>query len=558
MTRASNAARSGGQLIVDCLEAQGVERVFCVPGESYLAVLDALHDSPIEAVVARQEGGAAMMAEADGKLTGRPGIAMVTRAPGATNASSGVHVAQQDSTPMILFVGQIGRSMRGRDAFQEVDYTRFYGGMAKWVEQIDQAERIPEIISHAFHVAMSGRPGPVVLALPEDMLREAAAVQAGLRVEVAEPAPSAAAMARLQELLAKAKKPFLVAGGSRWDPESVVALARFAEAWKLPVGLSFRRQMLFDHLHPNYAGDVGLGINPKLRARIEEADLLLFVGCRFSENPSQSFTLLEIPEPRQTLVQVHAGPEELGRIYRPDLAINATPGQFLALAEQLDAGQSQAPATAVTQAHQAYLDWSHPNMTTPGQVQMAEVMAQLETLLPPDAILTNGAGNYATWVHRFHRFQRFGTQLAPTSGSMGYGLPAAVAGKLRHPERTVVCFAGDGCFQMTCQEFGTAMQAGANLIVLVIDNGIYGTNRMHQERDYPARISATDLINPDFVALAKAYGGYGEKVTRSEDFTAAFNRAQAAGTPALLHLQIDPEAISPATTLSKIRAAAQQ
>ncbi|MGO1118813.1 thiamine pyrophosphate-binding protein [Rhodovibrionaceae bacterium A322] len=557
MTDKSNSARTGGQLIVDCLEAQGVDRVFCVPGESYLAVLDALHDSPIEAVVARQEGGATMMAEADGKLTGRPGIAMVTRAPGATNASSGVHVAQQDSTPMILFVGQIGRRMRGRDAFQEVDYTQFFGGMAKWVEQIDQADRIPEIISHAFHIAMSGRPGPVVLALPEDMLRELAQVQAGLKVEVAEPAPSAADMDRLEGLLAKAKKPFLVVGGSRWSEESVAQMADFARRWNLPVGASFRRQMLFDHLHPNYAGDVGLGINPKLKARIADADLLIFLGARFSENPSQSFSLLEMPETRQTLVHIHAGPEELGRIYRPDLAINATPGQFLSLAEKLDAGKSAAAPDAVAEAHQDYLDWSAPTMTTPGTLQMAEVMQQLEEILPADAIMANGAGNYATWLHRFHRFQRFGTQLAPTSGSMGYGLPAAVAGALRHPDRPVVCFAGDGCFQMTCQEFGTAMQSGANIIVLVIDNGIYGTIRMHQERDYPARISATELVNPDFVALARAYGGHAEKVERSEDFTAAFERARAAGKPALLHLQIDPEAISPATTLSKIRSASQ-
>ena len=542
--------RTGGQLIVDCLEAQGVDRVFCVPGESYLAVLDALHDSSIQAVVARQEGGAAMAAEADGKMTNRPGICFVTRGPGATNAAAGIHIAKQDSTPMIVFVGQIGTYMHGREAFQEVDYRQTFADLAKWTEEIRQADRIPEIIGHAYHVAMSGRPGPVVIALPEDMLRDRANVRPGPRVEVAEPAPTKAAITELQNMISTAKRPFLVAGGSRWTEAAVGKLQSFAERLNLPVGCSFRRQQLFDHLHPNYAGDVGLGINPSLKARIAETDLLILLGARFSENPSQGFSLLGIPAPKQALVQVHSGAEELGRIYTPDLAINATPDAFLDAAADLQPGPS---ATPVETAHAAYRDWTDELPQTPGDVQMGEILAHLRASLPSDAIVTNGAGNYAIWINRFWRFRQFGTQLAPTSGSMGYGLPAAVAAKLRHPERDIICFAGDGCFQMTGQEFGTAVQYGANIITLVVDNGIYGTIRMHQERDYPGRVSATLLTNPDFAALARAYGGHGETVERTADFVPAFERARASGVPAILHIKTDPEAITPSTTISALR-----
>jgi acetolactate synthase I/II/III large subunit len=541
----------GGKLLVDCLTAQGVERVFCVPGESYLAVLNALHDVPIEAVVCRHEGGAAMMAEADGKMTGRPGIAFVTRGPGATNASSGVHVAQQDSTPMILFVGQIGRDMGGRDAFQEVDYRQFFGGMAKWVDEITNAARIPEIISHAFHVAMSGRPGPVVLALPEDMLREACDAAVGERVEVSEPSPSPADLERLGEMLRVARRPFAVVGGSRWTEDAVADLHAFAESWDLPVGCSFRRQMLFDHLHPNYAGDVGLGINPALRRRLDESDLLLLIGARLSENPSQGFTLLGSPTPGKLLVHVHPGAEELGRIYRPALAINATPGAFVRQAPRGDGGKARAAA-----AHEDYLAWSGNPPRTPGAVQMGTIMTWLGENLPDDAIMTNGAGNYATWLHRFHRFRRFGTQLGPTSGSMGYGLPAAVSAKLRYPRRTVVCFAGDGCFQMTGQEFTTAVQYGAAVIVVVVDNGMYGTIRMHQEREYPGRVFGTDLRNPDFALLARACGGHGETVDQTSAFADAFNRARESSLPTIIHVKIDPEAITPNRTLSQIRGSA--
>lgn len=542
--------RTGGQLIVDCLEAQGVERVFCVPGESYLAVLDALHDSAIETIVARQEGGAAMSAEADGKMTGRPGVCFVTRGPGATNAAAGVHIAKQDSTPMVLFVGQIGRHMHGRESFQEVDYRQTFGDLAKWTEEIRQPERIPEIIGHAFHVAMSGRPGPVVIALPEDMLRELSDTEAGPLVSVAEPAPTAAAIAELQAMIQTAKQPFLVVGGSRWNESAVAKLQGFSERLNLPVGCSFRRQQLFDHLHPNYAGDVGLGINPALRARIANSDLLILLGARFSENPSQGFSLLDIPAPKQTLVQIHSGPEEIGRIYTPDLGINSTAEAFLDAAEKLVAGPS---VSTVDTAHQAYRTWTDDLPNTPGEVQMGEIFAHLRDTLPPEAIMTNGAGNYAIWLNRFWRFRQYGTQLAPTSGSMGYGLPAAIAAKLRHPNRDIICFAGDGCFQMTGQEFGTAVQHRSNVIILIIDNGIYGTIRMHQERDYPGRVSATQLLNPDFAALARAYGGHGETVETTADFIPAFDRARQSNLPAIVHIKTDPEAITPTTTITALR-----
>ncbi len=549
MQRAAAEARqiSGGHLIVQCLKAQGVGRVFCVPGESYLDVLDGLYDSGIEVVVARHEGGAAMMAEADGKMTGRPGIALVTRGPGATNAASGVHVAWQDSTPMILFVGQIGRAMRGREAFQEVDYRTVFGGLAKCVEEIDQVERIPEVLSHAWHVALSGRPGPVVLALPEDMLRDCCTRLAGPYVEVAQPAPGAEEVARLEQMLRAAERPFMVLGGSRWNETAVAKVQRFAEAWSLPVGVSFRRQQLFDARHPNYAGDVGLGINPALRARIAEADLLLLLGARFSENPSQGFTLLDMPRPKQSLIHVHPGAEELGRIYHPDLAINATPGRFLAAAVGLT---PECPwgRGAAKWAHQDYLAWSDQPPAGVGAVTLSHTLEVLRRELAEDAILTNGAGNYAIWLHRFYRY-RWGTQLAPTSGSMGYGLPAAVAAACRYPERQVVCLAGDGCFQMTANEFAVAAQLGLKLRVLVCDNAMYGTIRMHQERNYPGRVSATSLLSPDFAAWAHSFGALGLTVEKDADFQAALEGALAASGPALVHLRLDSRDLAPGRQL---------
>ncbi|MCA8907342.1 MAG: thiamine pyrophosphate-binding protein [Rhodospirillaceae bacterium] len=543
--------RTGGQLVVDSLKAEGVRRVFCVPGESYLAVLDALYDSGIALTVSRQEGGAAFMADAWGKLTGRPGVAMVTRGPGATNAACGVHVAQHDGTPMLLLVGQVARGHRHRGAFQEVDYRDFFGGMAKWVAEVDTAERVPEMMSRAFHVAQSGRPGPVVLALPEDMLRETAETTAvSGRAPIARPAPASADLSRLAGLLAVAERPVLVLGGAPWTADAVVQIAHFAERQALPVVATFRRQMLFDHLHPNYAGDLGLGANPALIERIATADLLIVVGDALAEVPSQGYTLLDIPEPSQALVHVLPDAAELGRVYRPDLPIQANPIAFAAAVSRLP-GASPTPARAerVAEAHAAYLAWSETVPEMPGRLQMAGVIEALRARLAPDTIIANGAGNFAAWLHRFWRYRRFATQVAPTSGTMGYGLPAAIAAKLAFPTAPVVCFSGDGDFQMTGMEFSTAVQAEAAVVVLVIDNGIYGTIRMHQERAYPGRVIATRLENPDFAALAVACGGYGERVETTDDFGPAFDRAVASGKPAILHLLIDPRAIAPGKVL---------
>jgi acetolactate synthase-1/2/3 large subunit len=545
--------RTGGRLIVDQLLAQGVDHVFCVPGESYLAVLDALYDAPIAVTVCRQEGGAGMMAEAVGKLTGRPGIAMVTRGPGATNASHAVHIAAQDSTPMILFIGQIERGMREREAFQEVDYKAFFGSVAKWVVEIDAAARIPELVARAFRVAMQGRPGPVVISLPEDMLVEEAAVADAPRVEPAETWPGNADMMRLQSLLWAAERPLMIVGGAGWSDRAVAGLARFAERFDLPVGTSFRRQMLFPADHPNYAGDVGIGPNPNLADRVRSADLLILAGGRMSEMPSSSYTLIDVPSPRQTLVHVHAGAEELGRVYQPALAIHATPKAFAAALEGLQPPNAIRWADETKAANAAFHAWTDEPRAIPGPFQYGEALLWLRRRLPDDAILCNGAGNYAIWVQRYLRFKRFATQLAPTSGSMGYGLPAAIGAKRLYPDRTVLCFAGDGCFLMNGQEFATAVQYGLPIIVVVVDNGMYGTIRMHQERHYPGRVSATDLRNPDFAAYAVAFGGHGESISRTADFAPAFERAVASGKPAILHCRIDPEAITPATTLTAIR-----
>lgn len=545
--------RTGGQLIVDVLEANGVQRVFCVPGESYLAVLDALHDSPIQTVVCRQEGGAAMMADCHGRLTGKPGICFVTRGPGAANASPGIHIASQDSTPLILFIGQVARGIRDREAFQEMDFRAFYGSMAKWVVEIDNAARIPELVTRAFAVACSGRPGPVVVSLPEDMLTDLVEAPAPLPFTPVETRPGAPEMTELHHLLARAERPFMILGGTRWSERAVDNICKAAEAWALPVGCSFRRQALFDQLHPCYAGDVGIGINPELSTYIKAADLLMLVGARLGEMPSSDYTLVKSPYPDQMLVHVHPDPGELGRVYRPRLAINATPPAF---AESFAAMQPIArPAWdgSAEELHGRYLAWSTPPQTGPGAVQMGPIMAYLETVLPEDAILCNGAGNFASWVHRYHRFRRYNTQAAPTSGSMGYGTPAAVAAKLLHPEREVVAFAGDGDFLMNGQEFATAVQYDVPVIVIVVNNGSYGTIRMHQEREYPGRVIGTDLSNPDFAALARAYGGHGETVSRTEEFQPAFERACTSSRPALIEIRLDVEAITPTRTLSQIR-----
>ena len=545
-------SRTGAQILVDQLIRQEVTDIFCVPGESYLAVLDALHDADIRVTVCRQEGGAAMMADTVGRLTGRPGICFVTRGPGATNASAGIHIAHQDSIPMILFVGQIERGAREREAFQELDYRAVFGTMTKWTTEIDDPARIPEILSRAFHVAMSGRPGPVVIALPEDMLVEMADVKDAPYVKPAATAPALSEMAELQKRLWAAKSPVVIAGGTRWNEAAVRSLVRFSERFDLPVAVSFRRQMLFPADHPNFAGDLGIGPNPDLLKRIQNADLILAIGARLGEMPSQGYTLLDIPGDGSRLVHVHPDSSELGRVYAPAQAIHADAASFCAALEGLQPPNALPWDGAAKAANASFQSWTTPK-AIPGNLQMGEVMLYLRDRLPADAIMTNGAGNYATWLHRFHRFRQFGTQAAPTSGSMGFGLPAAVGAKRAFPEKTVVCFAGDGCFMMHGQEFATAVQYDLPIIVVLIDNGMYGTIRMHQEREYPGRISATKLRNPDFSAYARAFGGHGERVETTAEFAPAFERAMASGKPAILHCLIDPEAITPAMTITAIR-----
>lgn len=551
--------RLGGHILVEQLKQQGVEHVFCVPGESYLAVLDGLHDADIALTVCRQEGGAAMMAEAYGKLTGQPGICMVTRGPGATNAYAGIHIAKQDSTPMILFVGQIRRDMREREAFQEMDYKSVFGDQCKWVTELDHIERIPEIISRAFHIATSGRPGPVVIALPEDMLTETAHVQDAPHYQPVETVPSTEQLQILVQRLQQAKQPIAILGGSRWSAEACTQFAQLAQQWQLPVAVQFRRQMLFPADHPYFVGDLGLGANPDLLHYIRTSDCVLLLGGRMSEVPSQSYTLFDIPQPHSYFMHVHPDPLELNRVYRADLALCAAPKNFIQALHQYPAAQQPMDRQneafdALKTSYRRWVDTS--NIHTPGALQMAQIMRYLAEHLPEDAILANGAGNYATWIHRFYPFRHYGTQLAPTSGSMGYGLPAAVAAKRVQPEKTVVCFAGDGCFMMHGQEFATAVQYDLPIIVLVIDNAMYGTIRMHQEGHYPGRPSGTALKNPDFAAYAQAFGGYGERVTHTAEFAPAFERAKASGKPAILHCLIDPEAISPVRTLTEIREAA--
>ncbi len=553
----SGTVRSGGRILVDQLRIQGVEVAFGVPGESYLEVLDALHDTPeIRFVICRQEGGAAMMAAAWGELTGRPGVAIVTRGPGATNASAGVHIAQQDSIPMVLLIGQIARNSRGRDAWQEVDYRQMFGGMAKWVAEIDDAGRLPEFLHRAFATATAGRPGPVVLALPEDMLLDEVVVADGRRALAVEAAPAPEALAELRRLLAVAERPCVILGGGGWSEVGVAALARFLESHDLPAACGFRRQDLLDNDHRCYAGHIGLGPNPKLVARITASDLVVTIGSRLGETTGQGFSLFDLPRPRQTFVHVHNDPAELGAVYQADLAIPSGLDAFATAAAELIPPAHRPWAAGTADAHEEELAWRAPTRIA-GRLQLGDIVAGLGARLPAGTIVTNGAGNYAIWANRHFTYRGLGTQLAPTSGSMGYGLPAAIAAKLRHPDRSVVCFAGDGCFLMTGQELATAMQYGVAVIVVVVDNGMYGTIRMHQEREHPGRVCGTALKNPDFAAMARAYGAFGARVETTEAFGAAFDGALASGGPALLHLILDPEAITPRTTLSQLRAAAE-
>ncbi|MGO8104237.1 thiamine pyrophosphate-binding protein [Rhizobium leguminosarum] len=546
--------RNGGQVLVDALRIHGVERVFGVPGESYLAALDALHDveEAIEFIVCRQEGGAAYMAEAYGKMTGKPGICFVTRGPGATNASVGVHTAFQDSTPMILFIGQVARDQMEREAFQEIDYRRMFGQMAKWVVEIDDAARIPELISQAFHRAVNGRPGPVVVALPEDMLTDMVDVADTPPYKRVEGFAGPPQFEELLGLLSEAKRPMVVVGGGGWTQQAVADLKAFSEAFGLPVAASFRCQDLFDNRHENYAGDLGLAAGPKLIRHMKDCDLLITIGARLGEMTTGAYTLIDIPVPKQSLVHIHPGAEELGRVYHARLPINASVAGFLSQAAKL-----KPPAVPVWKdwtrtAHADYLEnLEHPEV--PGPVQMGDIMEWLRGHLKPDAILTTGAGNYSAWAHRFYQYRTFRTQLGPTNGSMGYGVPAAIAAKITDPTRTVVAFAGDGCFLMNGQELATAMQYDARVIFLVINNGMYGTIRMHQEREYPGRVFGTRLTNPDFASLARSYGLHGETVEKTGDFAGAFECCETSGKPGLIEIRIDPEALTPKMSLTQIR-----
>jgi len=553
--------KEAGSLLVELLENQKVDRVFCVPGESYLSVMNGLQETSIETILCKHEGAASIMAEADGKLTGRPGIAFVTRGPGATNAAAGIHIAQQDSTPMILFVGQIGKEMYGRDAFQEVDYQQFFGGMAKLVVEVQQAERLPEIVSRAYHTAMSGRPGPVIIALPENMLTEKTDEKATSFIDQVSSAPSTKDLAQFIEEIKAAENPVLVLGGSIWSEEAEKDLASISEMLGLSILTSHRRQSLFNNLHKNYGGDLGLGVNPKLINRINESDYIVLLGARLSENPSQGFSLFGIPEHDKKIVHIHPGPEEIGRIYNPHLGIVSNPIDFVSALNNALKGLNTKPSPIkeekTNQAHEDYIDWGDMPLEAPNSgVDLTSAFRTLRKEIEPNTIITNGAGNYAVWGHRLFRFTKLRTQLAPISGSMGYGLPAAIAAKLRFPDQMVIALAGDGCFQMTENEFATAVQYNAAVIVLVIDNEMYGTIRMHQHKNYKGKYKHTGLVNPNFADLAKSMGGQGYSVDNTEDFYDIFVEAttwaKKNNLPALLHIKTGSEMVLPGKRFSAL------
>ncbi len=553
--------KSGGTLLVECLKNLGAKKCFGVPGESYLDVLDALHDTKgaLDFVICRNEGGAAFMAEAWGKLTNTPGICMVTRGPGATNASIGIHSAMQASTPMILFVGQVGTDMQGREAFQEVDYRAYFGTLAKWVVEIDDPDRIPEIMSRAWTIALSGRRGPVVISLPEDMLTGQTFAKACGPVVIPEPAAPTDSKNKTIELLEASKKPLIIAGGSSWNKAGKADLKAFAEQNKIPVLAAFRFHDLFDNESQLYGGDAGVGMIPHVKQLIQNADLVLAINIRFGEMTTDAYTLFDAPKPKQKLIHSHISDREIGKIYSPDLPIHSGPNQFCKLLSTI---------TLNTDITDSWQDWTkaarlgfEQSLEAPAQpspVDMVSVMKLLRDQLPDDAIITNGAGNFATWPSKFLKFTKQMRLLAPQSGAMGYGVPASIAAKIAEPDRLVLCFAGDGDFQMNCQELGTAMQAGAAPIILILNNGTYGTIRMHQERTYPERVSGTELENPDFVALAKAYGFHSEKVEATEEFGPAFERAKASKTGSVLELMVSAEALTPRQTLSQMRAIAME
>ncbi|MBK1889070.1 thiamine pyrophosphate-binding protein [Undibacterium sp. 14-3-2] len=561
-------SRSGGQLIVDALQIHGVDTIFGVPGESYLPVLDALHDSAIRFIINRQEGGAAFMADAYGKMTGKPGICFVTRGPGATNASIGVHTAYQDSTPMILFIGQVGNDFVEREAFQEIDYRRMFGPMAKWVAQIDRADRVPEYIARAFQVATSGRPGPVVLALPEDMLAQTVEVADTLHYTPVQAYPSPAQLGQLRSMLEAAERPVLILGGSGWDQTACTQLREFAELNHLPVACAFRFQDLLDNAHPNYIGDVGIGINPQLAKRIQQADLVIAIGPRLGEMTTGGYTLLEAPLPKQTLVHVHSDALELGRVYQAPLMINSGMKEFAhALSELGKQGKLESAPRwqhSVAEAKAELHAWQQEPAIFAKEnapLNLWQVVQNIMQLAPTDSIITNGAGNYATWAHRYFRYAGLRTQLAPTSGAMGYSVPSGIAAKLIAPERCAITFAGDGEYMMNGQELATAVQYRAGVIIIVFNNGMYGTIRMHQEREFPGRVSGTELRNPDFAALARAYGASGETVLTTAEFGPALERAlkhtHDHQLPAVIELRYDGNLITPGATLETLRQTAR-
>jgi acetolactate synthase I/II/III large subunit len=583
MSQKNLTSRSGGHLVADALITHGVDTAFGVPGESYLAVLDGLyaHNDAFKFVICRQEGGAAFMADAYAKLTGKPGVCLVTRGPGATNAAIGVHTAHQDSSPMILLIGQVGNDFVEREAFQEIDYRRMFGPMAKWVAQIDDASRVPEYMAHAFQTATSGRPGPVVLALPEDMLSAYATVADARAYSPVRANPGVTQIARVHELMAKAARPFVIVGGHGWSRESARQLRDYVEANHLPVGCAFRFQDTFDNSHPNYAGDVGIGINPKLAARVSNADVVLCIGARLGEMTTSGYTLFDVPIPKQTLIHVHGDPNELGRVYQADEMICSGIAEFCSSLSGkngetgavtpfvVSPSNHDAKKTALLEIKSELGAWQsepplYKNRTTPAKLNLYNVVQTIKKLAPKDSIITNGAGNFATWAHRFWPYAGVEScdksQLAPTSGAMGYGVPAAVMASIVAPERTVINFAGDGDFMMTSQELATAMQYGGAPICIVFNNGMYGTIRMHQEKHFPARVYGTQLANPDFAKYCESFGGKGFTVNTNNEFDSAFAAAlahtSAAKTPALIELKVDPQDLTPGATLAAITASA--
>ena len=544
--------RSGGDVLVEQLAEFGVDRVFSVPGESFLAVLNALYGSGIQNVVCRHEGAAAMMAEAHGKLTREPGVAFVTRGPGAFNAAHGVHVAMHDSTPMLLFIGQVKREHRDRDAFQEVDFVRMFSPTAKWAAEVSRTDRIPEYLSKAFRIACSSRPGPVVISLPEDMLHERSGAVTCRRSATPVQAVAKADAEAVAKALQDAERPMAVVGGSVWSKAAAADLARFAEKFMLPVVSSFRRQDYLDNRHPNYVGDLTPGMNPRLSEAVKSSDCLLIAGSRLGDIATAGYTLLDAPETGKTFIHVHPDPSESGRLWRADISLAAAPGALFARLAEIDPAPSSLGSGWLDRRIAEYKAWLKPR-PLPGAVQLSEVVAWLSENLPEDAIMTNGAGNTAAFLHRFFQYKTHGTQVASTSGSMGYGLPAAISAKLEHPDRTVVCVSGDGCFQMTVNEFSTACQFGANIVAVVANNGSFATIRMHQELMFPDRVSGSDLHNPDFAALARSYGGHGEIVSATDEFPSAFERACESGVPSIIELRLDLAAITTESSIEELR-----